>query len=333
MTALQLRGREVAVETRRRRSFVPPTKRIIPARPLFTLPEDAPYQRIETVEMPLAEWNDIPRNPRQRDEMVRIEKNRACHLLEYDPKHREVALALLPDGSRYKVDGHTRTAVWAHGLADAPSTLMVDVYACSDISAAQQLYDRFDNTTAAESGTDRVTGAYRQAGISPQSPILKSGEISTAIRQLYHYVTRTSQKKETKNTAINEGVLMFAREIELLDKVQPTRSLFPTGIIMGALITLRAEPDTAVEFWSQYAADSGSKSDGRMDSVQALHERRMQDRQKGNSVKDANLMASAVAAVSGYAKGATYTVKYGVTAKSKDMMRKFADMAMSRGGH
>lgn len=330
MQTVMARGREVAVETRRRRPAAQAVRRAAASRPLFVLPEGDPYQRLETIEMSLEEWNSIPKNPRQRNEEVRIEKNRAGHLLEFDPKHREVALALLPDGSRYKVDGHTRTAVWANGLAGSPATLIVDVYACADISSAQQLYDRFDNTTAAESGTDRVTGAYRQAGISPQTPILKSGEISTAVRQLYHYVTRTAPKKETKNAAINEGVLMFAREIELLDEVQPTRALFPSGIIMGALITLRAEPENAAEFWSQYATGSGTKHDKRMDSVEALHERRKVARKK-TATSDTYMMSLAVAAVGGFAKGTTYTVQHGITGKTKDLMRKYAERAMAKG--
>lgn len=298
----------------------------------YGLSDGVPYRRIDTVTMSIEEWNSIPKNPRQRDEVIRIEKNRATHLLQFDPKHVEVAMAVLPNGDRYKVDGHTRTAVWRLGLAQAPDFLMVDVYACADINAAQQLYDRFDNTTAAESGTDRVTGAYRQAGISPTSPMLKSGEISTAIRQLFHYIHRTAPKKETKNAIINEGVLLFAKEIELLDSVAPTRTLFPTGVLMGAIISLAHDGKSAIPFWAKYAEGGGNKADGRMDSVQALHERRMNDKKKGNSVKDSALMASSVAAVGGFKNGATYTVKHGITAKSKDLMRKYANEAMARKG-
>lgn len=290
------------------------------------------YRRINTVSMPLAEWVAVPKNPRQRDEIVRIEKNRATHLMVFEPKHAEVAMAVLPNGERYKVDGHTRTAVWQLGLAKAPSTLTVDVYACADIAAAQLLYDHFDNTAAMESGTDRVTGAYRQAGISPNCAMLKAGEISTAIRQLYYYIHRTSPKKHMKNIVINEGVLLFAKEIELLDKVSPTRALFPTGILMGALLTFAYEPKNATTFWSEYAQGGGNKVDGRMDAVQALHERRMKDRKKGNSVKDSALMATSIAAVGGYKRGATYTVEHGITAKTKDMVRKYANDAMALKG-
>ena len=298
--------------------------------PLFQLEDDIPYRRLKTVEMGIEEWNAIPKNPRQRDEIVRIEKNRAAHLFNPDPKHNEVALALLPNGGRYKVDGHTRTAVWSMGLVEAPKVLTVDVYACRDVAAAQQLYDRFDNTTAAESGTDRVTGAYRQAGIAPKSPMLRDGGISTAVRQLYHYITRTAPRTDTKNEVINKGVLLFAPEIERLDGISPTRPLFPTGILMGAILSLAAEPRDAENFWLDYATGGGMKLEGRMDAVQALHERRMIDRKKSSSVRDTNMMAAAIAAVGAYAKGKTYTVQHGITAKTKDVLRKYAEDAMAR---
>lgn len=293
---------------------------------------DVPYRRTRTIEMELGEWVGIPRNPRQRDEIIRIEKGRVGHLLTPDEMHRHVTMAVLPNGDRLKVDGHTRTACWKLGIAEPPKTLMVDVWECANIDAAQQLYDRFDNTTVAESGTDRVTRAYQQAGISPKSAMLRGGEISTAARELHHYLFRTSPKKETKNAVINESVIRFAREIEMLDAVSPTRSRFPGGVVMGALLSLANEPDNAMQFWTDYAADAGRKSDGRMDAGQALSERVAVEKRKGSHARNIQMMASAVAAVGGFATGATYTIKHGITAKSKDLMRRYADQALSKKG-
>lgn len=83
-------------------------------------------------------------------------------------------------------------------------------------------------------------------------------------------------------------------------------------------------------FWQEYAQGSGNKVEGRVDAVQALHERRMKDRQIGNSVKQTNLMSAAVAAVSGFKKCNTYDVRHGITGKTKDMMRKYAEMALTK---
>lgn len=324
-----LTGRRVEVE--RKRS---PLSRVVHSIKR-TAPDglgDKPYRRSETIEMELGEWMDIPRNPRQRDEIVRIEKGNVAHLLTPDPMHAVVALAMLPDGSRYKLDGHTRTAAWRMGMVEAPSKLLVDVYECADYGAVLQLYDRFDNSLVAETGTDRVTGAYNQAGIAPKSSMLKSGEISTAIRELFHYIHRTSPKKETKNDVINEGILLFAPEIKLLDEINPPRSRFPGGIVMGALITLAGESDVSVEFWTEYAADNGKKSDGRMDAVQALSEKVAQEKRRGSRARNTGLMATAVAAVGGYRKDKTYTIQHGITAKAKDPMREYANQVMASKG-
>lgn len=299
-------------------------------KPLFTLADGVPYQRLRTIEMPVEEWNSITKNPRQRDEDVRIEKNRVGHLLSFDPKHAEVALAVLPDGRRYKVDGHTRTAVWQMGLADAPQMLVVDVYGCADESAVRQLYDVFDNSAAGELGTDRVTGAYREAGIAPKSAMLREGGISTAIRQLYHYIHKTAPDRDSKNIVINKGVKLFSPEIMLLDDVNPTRIMFPCGVIMGALLTFGESPEMATKFWSAYMADAGWKGDGRVDAVQALHERRSQLRGKSSGARDNLLMSYSVAAFQGFQKRTTYKSRYLIAEKSKDMLRRYAEDAMAR---
>jgi hypothetical protein len=285
-----------------------------------------PYRELETIRMSVPEWDAIPSNPRQRDEQMRIDKGRVDHLLNLDEVHKKVAMAVLPDGARYKVDGHTRLAVWKAGLAAVPSYLNVDVFVCVDIAAVKQLYDRYDNAAAGELGVDRVTGAYRQAGISPKSPMLAEGGISTAARQLYHYLTQTAPTKQSKDLAINRTVTIFADEIMLLDGCAPTRALFPTGIIMGALLTLASQPRNAVDFWTRYSANSGFKDNGVMDAVQALLERHAKEKGKPNSRRDSIFMGASVAAVYGFSKEKLWSVNSNVIAqKSKEDLRQYAN--------
>lgn len=283
------------------------------------------YRRTDTRVMSVADWDAIPRNPRQRNEMVRIEKKRIDHLLNPTEKHREVAMGILPDGRQYKADGHTRCAAWRMGLVPAPDYLIVDVYACNDEAAIEDLYDSFDNSAAVESGTDRVTGAYSEAGIQPNSAFLREGGISTAARSLYHFLMRTAPDKKTKNDAINRCVRMFADEIMLLDAVPPTRILFPTGIIMGALLTFAENPESATRFWTAYAADSGWKEGGRVDAVQGLRERHTRLRGKSNGVRDMALMNYSISAFRGFQSGSTYTGQHLFREISKDVLRKYAD--------
>lgn len=304
-------------------------KRAVPAavRPVVvaTPPvERQPYTRGAVIEMTAADWLGVPSNPRQRDEQVRIEKNRIDHLLTFDETHREVAMGILPDGRRYKVDGHTRAAVWRLGLVQPPKSLFVTTYMCADESAVEQLYDRYDSSFATETGTDRVTGAFREAGICPKSPMLREGGISTAARSLYHFIMHTAPDKKTKSLAINECVKLFSKEIMLLDSIPPTRALFPTGIVMGALLTLGNNPTQGVKFWNAYASDSGWKDGGRVDAVQALRERLDKLRGKSAGVRDTALMNYSVAAFRGYQKRTTYSTKHLLQEMSKDLLRKYA---------
>lgn len=297
---------------------------VVPATTNVSLLDGQAYVRSATIEMSIDEWARIPSNPRQRDETVRIEKNRIDHILTPDEKHRDVAMGILPDGRRYKVDGHTRSAAWKLGLVSPPKTLLVDTYLCADESAVEQLYDRYDSSFATETGTDRVTGAFREAGIAPVSPMLREGGISTAARGLYHFIMHTAPDKKTKSLAINECVKLFSKEIMLLDSIPPTRALFPTGIVMGALLTLGNNPTQGVKFWNAYASDSGWKDGGRVDAVQALRERHDKLRGKSTGARDTALMNYSVAAFRGYQKRTTYSTKHLLQEMSKDLLRKYA---------
>lgn len=306
-----------------------------PSQVLQTFSGDWPstsYRRAQSVQMTISEWDAIPRNPRQRNEIVRIEKNRIDHLLNPNEKHREVAMGGLPVGRQYKVDGHTRSAAWRLGLVDAPSYLIVDVYLCADMDAVEDLYDQFDSSAATESGTDRVTGAYAEAGVSPESAMLREGGISTAARALYHYLMHTSPDRKTKNMAINRCVKMFAPEIMLLDSIPPSRYVFPTGVLMGALLTFATAPEDAHKFWSAYAADAGWKGEGRVDAVEALRARHAKLRGKSNGARDSALMNYSIAAFRGYQKGSTYSVDNLIKEMSKDLLRRYAADVLAKKG-
>lgn len=286
---------------------------------------DESFKRIETITMSFADWDAIPSNPRQRNEEVRISRGRADHLLHPNQKHREVAMAILPDGREYKIDGHTRTALWRTRRIRPPAQILVDVYDCQDVQAAMKLYDLFDNTGATEIGSDRVTGAFREAGISPQTNLLLGGNISAAMCDLYAFVNQVSVRKNTKNDVINSAVKMFADEIMLLDKIKPTRDAFPYGIVMGAIMTLAKHGDKALGFWELYAADAGSKMDNVVDPVEALVQRRKENRGKGTNALGRLMMNYAVKACEYHLKGKKFTSRNLIVAMHKDKLRKYAD--------
>src|SRR5260370_461566 len=73
-------------------------------------PVAAPSNRPQNIELTVAEWLEIPDNPRQRDTERHLQ--RAKHLMTPAPTHRRVAMAqATTDDRRWKLDGHTRAII------------------------------------------------------------------------------------------------------------------------------------------------------------------------------------------------------------------------------
>ena len=65
----------------------------------------APQQQQISVD----QWGKFLDNPRQRDTERHAKAAAQKHLKEYNQVHAQVAAGVLPDGTIYKLDGHTRS--------------------------------------------------------------------------------------------------------------------------------------------------------------------------------------------------------------------------------
>jgi hypothetical protein len=278
---------------------------------------------VRYVQMTPAEWFEVPDNPRQRDTVLHAKKA-VRYLAEPKPPHLEVKMAWLLDGTKIKLDGHTRAHLWRNGLIPVPDRIEVTIYQLASRQEAIDAYAWFDNAAAAERGTDVVQGAFRANGLKPQSHMLRAGRINTPLQRLYRYVTESSD--QWGYDAVEEAVRFFAREIMLFDALSPTAKLFPAGLVMGALISLRRDRDDAVAFWTEYAGERGTKADGSMDAVQALIEAVMQAKAGGRGTKDltSDLFRKALAAFFAHQKGQSYSIGGpGIRPVSDPTMKKY----------
>lgn len=287
--------------------------------------DNSPYEYSHTEALPTSEWIAIPDNPQQRDVKVRIAKGRATHLFRLDPAHRKVVVGILPFGRLVKIEGHTRAFVWANGLlqsGDVPDTVVVEYWRCKDLQASKDLYDKYDNPVTEENGSDRVNGAANDAGINFESAIMKDGEISTALRELWSYIFAKKVKRDEKQSVISRAFMLFKRELQLLDNVITSRKKFPQPVIMAAILTLRADP-TAIGFWKKYADGHAFKFEGERDAI-AIFEDRLPDLlRKSNYVKQREIMGNAAAAVDAYRRGETYNGR-GYQALNIEKLRAYA---------
>lgn len=127
-------------------------------------------------------WIAVPGNPRQRNTEERLRRSKHFDVIE--KPHLELRAGELPDGSLVKLDGHTRAAKWLSNLAEAPQgkVLFVIVHEIPDLDEAMRLYDMYDSREAVEDSRDKVFGAFRQMGWTPESKFMRDARLTTALK-------------------------------------------------------------------------------------------------------------------------------------------------------
>jgi hypothetical protein len=262
----------------------------------------------ERIAMSASEWAKIPDNPIQRD--TELHARRAKHLHSPSPMHRFVVMAELPDGQRFKVDGHTRSFLWQKGEIPRPQAVAVDVIDCVDIAAVELLYRHFDNPSAAETSAEQLTGAARLFDLEFRTTLLRDGRYGAALKRAFLLVKGYSTTKSWRELPfVYASVELFRDELVWLDTLRPSRDRFPTGIMVGYFITTRRAGEAGLEFWNRYAQDQGTKIEGEMDAVQALSEEVMGARASKTPLKlpmQEHLYQRAVTAFEGFRSGTSY---------------------------
>lgn len=238
---------------------------------MFTLRPGEEYVRLGVVSMSVADWATVPDNPIQRDTAARAP--RAHHLEVFEPAHSEVSMAVLPDGTRYKLDGHTRVFKWVNGQTRNPPLYVdVRVYGCRSIHVVKMLYGRFDSKPSGKTSRELAEGALRSAQLEFETPMLRQGKFTAPLKGLYSEVFTYDLQRWTDPLAMDEAVSLFCLELARFDSIKPQPLRFVSGISQAALATILSDGEDALPFWLAYNANEGSKVNGRIDPIQALAE-------------------------------------------------------------
>jgi hypothetical protein len=261
--------------------------------------------------MSIPEWASIPDNPIQRDTDKRLLK--ATHLTPFKPVHRLVSMAVLPDGSMYKIDGHTRVVRWQDPtFPNPPDYVEVKVYLCRDIETVCAVHKTFDNIKAADNANDKMFGAMRLNKIEFNSMFMKSLKYHSGLIELDEVTFGHN------NTPLEDVVARYKDAMLLLDTITPNHKKFPTGILMAALGSLRVDGERGLVFWKKYQIKDGTITRGRMDAVQMLIE--YNEKETSSKVKS-NYGVTFRKALSFYLSwraGTTYSTKSKNTAPKAD---------------
>ena len=284
-----------------RNEMMPDDTRILPA-----------VQYVGVIEMPPAEWAVIAENPRQRDTEKRARKAKYLHTPH--PTHRAVNMAILPDGRRIKLDGHTRSYLWQNGQdigipVSAPAVLAVTVWWCSTLAAACDLYQTFDSQGAVESPQDQLFGAKREQNAQFTSPYFKDSTFSSGLRLAYEALFG---QPPARGASTYELLRYWMPEMRLLDPCGPTRTRFCAGLVAAALLSLRRYGPRVVGFWEFYSAGTGIKMGDKMDAVESLNQRMLQmkaDRQITGRRNVNEIIRRTFNAIDGYLDGREYSAR------------------------
>lgn len=286
-----------------------------------------PIRFIGTMPMSAADWHEVEDNPRQRDTARRAK--RANHLMTPHPSHVIVHMARLPDGRRYKLDGHTRDYIWAKGDVEAPHELVVNIWDCGTLDQVKDLYSTFDNQGAVENVSDRMHGGMNEHGLNFESPLLRSHKFATALR---YAATFMYGQEQARAMSVYDMLDYWSPELMLLDQCAPSPDRFNSGVVAGSLLVFRRYGERALEFFENYSQGKGSKVSGEADAVQALEERitRLKSARQISGASNATLIVGLVlSAFDAFQNDRTYFIARGGGVKPSKLtnIRKFATRA------
>jgi hypothetical protein len=164
--------------------------------------------------MKVTEFAAITNHHRQRNTVKHAERL-AKKIAEEGDKGRldEVAVAIYPDNTLEKLNGHSRLYAQEHFNLALPELLTVIWYKVEDKADSYNLYLTFDNRFVAKDTTDLVFGTTAHANFTAVSKDFKDGCGVYAIRLAYGY------RKHTRNFNIEEATEYFLPAIRVLDDI------------------------------------------------------------------------------------------------------------------
>lgn len=218
------------------------------------------------IKMSVADWIKVQDNIYQRDTERHAQK--AQHLLVPLAVHAHVWAARLPGGSLIKLDGHTRALLWSRNIIPHPKHIEVHIIDVETKAEAGELYKTFDSKDALETTADKVSGALRGLKFTPESPLISSGAFSSALR-VCREVIRGFSKEQGRD--IYAQIDEFAAEILAVDELGLRKGQVTTGVVAAIMLSFRKYGDKIMPFWRSVIANTGTKSGGRMDAVEAVN--------------------------------------------------------------
>lgn len=220
---------------------------------------------VETYKIAVSDWAKVPRCEIQRNEFLR---SNYPHLRALQEPHRNVAMAVLPDGSFIKIDGHSRGNGWKMKTLEQPSYLSVTVYSVNTKDDAESLYLFYDNVNAVKGAADGVQSGMFKAGLNIKSEWIAKGKIGNGLNMASQWANLKIDKSEKIKL-----VAEFKDEIALLDSIPNLNGkMFPSAWLGATFLSLRKYGADVLPLWKAVNAKSGNETSGKKDAAKFIIE-------------------------------------------------------------
>jgi hypothetical protein len=234
--------------------------------------------------MSYKQWLSIPDMPIQRDTPSHADE--AWWLETLCEAHFTVHMVVLPDGTEYKADGHTRTYMWVNDMTDrVPEYLNVQVHYARDMEHAKQIYKQYDGSGQTKNAGDQLFSTLKEFGVPMTSKFFKNGSgLVSSIKEAYRHVCRAygiEITKEIKRAMLELAIEFFKPQLAALDGINPKTCRKNGPNFKGPVSTsfilahfkyseLGKRADEVVDFFDRYNKDLGCKSERKYDAVHSV---------------------------------------------------------------
>lgn len=237
------------------------------------------YENIRIEEWSVIDFIKIQDCPVQRDIEIRVKKARKNHLNKHSITHGQVSIAELPNGAIYKIDGHTRSYLWNENKLERPNFLIVMVYKVKNESELRNLYYQFDSSSAVESNTDKLTGAFKYLGFSPKSRLLNRS-LTSVISSFFK-----NENKQHNSYMVNAAYTLLPY-IKIADaqNFKCSKNTSAAPFITSLLNIIITDKNVNYDFWKLLFADGGIKIGNRRNFVELAitHTKNLESKSAGS---------------------------------------------------
>lgn len=209
--------------------------------------------------MSVDDWDSQFKNcPKQRDTEFHLASAIGMHLSESADVQASVAGAILKNGAKYKVDGHTRTLAWQTDVLERPKKVRVDLYECTDMDDLFSLYDSFDSTHSVKGPSSEVQSVYTLCKLHPKSRVFRSGAgMHLTLRLAEGMAAGMSTGQAPSLFDLYQSVLEFKKAIKWVDSVNFRPVDLPIGYRAAALLIAHRDGEKCLDFLREVRNKNG----------------------------------------------------------------------------